>query len=166
MGNTGLALVIGALLAVAAGWVWRRGRKAQRQARQHLACLEFLETRHGITDIFLRAADSTGKPRGLKWKSCELSDDLAFATDRANGDLYAVCAATVSFTAIPGGGMEDVEAVGNLRFATVFFVHRQGKWQSDGQAVFNLDPQQSLERYEESLAPLELELPSPAPSGK
>ena len=167
MGNTATALVIGFLLAVGAGWIWRRGRKAQKQARRQLACLDFLETRHGLTDTFLQAADATGKPRGLKWKSCELGeDDVVFATDRANGDLYALSAATVSFSAIPGGGMEEVEAVGNLRYATVFFVHSQGRWQSDGQAVFNLDPQQSLERYTESLELLEVELPSPIPSGR
>ena len=58
------------------------------------------------------------------------------------------------FTAIEGGGMEEVEAVGNLRYVTVVFVHRQGSWQSDGQVVFNLEPTEAVERYAESLSPL------------
>lgn len=166
MENPWIALALGALLAVGAGLIWRRGRRLQQRARQQLACLDFLESRAGLEQIFLDAANQTGMPRGLRWRMCELGDQIRFAEDRANGELYALSGATVGFSAIPGGGMEDVEAVGNLRYATVFFVHRQGKWQSGGQSAFNFDPDQSLERYEESLAPLEFELPFPAPSGK
>lgn len=166
MQNTWFALILGALLAIGAGFVWRRGRKAQRRARQQMACLDFLEGKSDLEEVFLEAANKSGMPRGLRWIMCALGDDLRFAEDRANGDLYAVCGATIGFAAIPGGGMEDVEAVGNLRYATVFFVHRQGSWQSDGLAAFSFDPDQSLERYEESLCPLDFELPSPAPSGK
>ena len=158
--------VAGLASALVAGWVWRRGRAAQRHAQHQLAQIDFLEERHNLVGIFLEGANKTGKPRGLQWKSCELSDETAFATDRANGELYALCGATISFEAIPGGGMEEVEAVGNLRFATVFFVYRQGRWQSDGQSVFNLDTAQSLERYQESLEPMAHEVPSPAPDGK
>ena len=60
-------------------------------------------------------------------------------------------AATISFEAIPGGGMEDVEAVGNLRYATAFFVHRNNAWTTDGRAAFNLEPPEALKHYEKSL---------------
>ena len=161
MGNFWVAFGVGLALALLAGWIWRRGRAAQRRAQYQLAQLDFLERQHELVPNFLKAANATGMPRGLEWIGCELGDDVLFATDRVTGELYALCGATISFAAIPGGGMEEVEAVGNLRYATVFFVNRRGIWQSDGQSVFNLEPAASLERYQESLAPVEQPVPSP-----
>ena len=154
MGHTAEVLLAGIAIALVAGWLWRRGRAAQLRARQQLACLQFVEMRSALAEVFLEASRSTGIPRGLSWKSCELAEDEVFATDRVTGELYALVGATISFTAIPGGGMEDVEAVGNLRYATAIFVHRQGAWQSDGKVVFNLEPQQVVEHYQQSLLPV------------
>jgi hypothetical protein len=47
--------------------------------------------------------------------------------------------------------MEEVEAVGNLRAGTAIFVWRGGEWQTDGRAVFNLEPAETLAKYAESL---------------
>lgn len=102
---------------------------------------------------FLAAANATGKPRGLRWIGAHLAGDPLFAVDRANGELYALVPATISFEAIAGGGMEEVEAVGNLREATAVFVHRDGQWTTDGRAVFNLAPAGALDHYRESLEP-------------
>jgi len=102
---------------------------------------------------FLAAANATGKPRGLQWIGARLAGDPLFAVDRANGELFALVAATIRFEAIAGGGMEEVEAVGNLREATAVFVHRDGQWTTDGRAVFNLDPAGALDHYRESLEP-------------
>lgn len=117
--------------------------------------LQFESLLNDLQLEFLAAAAATGKPRGLRWKECDLGDDRLFAQDRANGDLYALVGATISFEAVAGGDMEDVEAVGNLRAATAIFVHRQGRWTTDGRVVFNLEPAQALERYQESLALLD-----------
>ena len=38
--------------------------------------------------------------------------------------------------AMRGGGMEDVEAVGNLRAATAVFRVEKGSWATDGRALF------------------------------
>jgi hypothetical protein len=77
-----------------------------------------------------------------------------FAVDRVTGELYAFVAATVSFSAIEGGGMEEVEAVSNLRAATAVFVHREGRWTTDGRVVFNLGPDAAVSHYVETLAPV------------
>ena len=61
---------------------------------------------------------------------------------------------TISFEAIEGGGMEEVEAVGNLRAATAVFTWKNGQWTTQGRAVFNLEPREVLERYRDSLDPL------------
>ena len=148
-------LVVGLLLVLVAQLLWRRWRAAQQQAKRQLATLEFADLRAQLQSDFLQAAAATGKPRGLRWQQCELHNGQRFATDRANGELYAMVGATISFEAIPGGGMEDVEAVSNLRCATAIFVYRDGRWTTDGRVAFNLEPDQALERYEQSLEPLE-----------
>ena len=144
-------LAIGIAAAFVAQLLWRRWRVAQLRAKRQLATLEFPDLRDSLQKEFLAAAGATGKPRGLSWKQCDLETGQLFATDRSNGELYALVGATISFAAIPGGGMEDVEAVGNLRSATAVFVHRNGRWTTEGRVVFNLDPQQALQHYQESL---------------
>ena len=155
MKNFLIATAVGTALAILAGVFWRKWRKAQLAAKRQLAMLDLRESlqqdQASLSSAFLQAASATGKPRGLAWKHVELHGETAFATDRVTGELYAMIDSTVSFTAIEGGGMEEVEAVSNLRSATAVFVHRRGRWETDGRVVFNLDPRQSVEHYQESL---------------
>ncbi|TWU27420.1 hypothetical protein [Bythopirellula polymerisocia] len=139
--------------AIAFGAMWRLWHKSQVKKIRKTAIQDFEQDRSGLAALFLQAAGATGKPRGLTWKNCELSGEPLFATDRVTGELYALVTATISFEAIAGGDMEDVEAVSNLRCATAIFVYRDQHWTSDGRAVFNLEPAQSLERFQESLSP-------------
>ena len=145
-------VLVGVAIALAAGWLWRRWRAAQLQAQRQLARLQFADGRAELEAMFLKAAAATGKPRGLAWEKCQFGDDHVFAVDRVTGELFAMVSATIGFTAIPGGDMEDVEAVSNLRYATAVFVYRRGSWHSNGQAVFNLEPAQAVQHYEESLS--------------
>jgi len=154
MTNLIQVVAIGIAIALVAQVLWRRWRAAQRRAECDLASIQFEEQKAALPAKFLLAATATGRPRGLRWRTCDLHDDSLFARDRVTGELYALVGTTVSFEAIAGGDMEEVEAVGNLRWATAIFVYRQGEWSTDGQAVFNLEPAQALEHYRESLAPL------------
>lgn len=117
-----------------------------------MLCL--LDDPEPLAEQFRVAAAATGKPRGLRYKSAELHDEVEFAEDRKTGELYALVGVTLGFEAIEGGGMEEVEAVSNLRYATAVFLYRAGAWTTDGRTVFNHSPEQALERYAESLAPL------------
>ncbi len=145
-------VLVGVAIALVAGWLWRRWRAAQLQAQRQLARLQFADERAELEAMFLKAAAATGKPRGLNWEKCQLGDEHVFAVDRVTGELFAMVGATISFTAIAGGDMEDVEAVGNLRYATAVFVYRRGSWHSNGQSMFNLEPAQAVQHYEESLS--------------
>ncbi|MCH2114066.1 MAG: hypothetical protein MK171_04045 [Pirellulales bacterium] len=153
--HSGKVLVVAFALVFVAQLLWRRWRKSQQRAQRQLACLEFPELRPVLQAKFLTAAAATGKPRGLIWKQCDLAHGELFALNPATGELYALVGATISFKAIPGGAMEEVEAVGNLRSATAIFVHRQGCWTTDGRVVFNLTPHEALARFEDSLQPIQ-----------
>ncbi|MBC8355523.1 MAG: hypothetical protein H8E66_26390 [Planctomycetes bacterium] len=104
---------------------------------------------------FVRQAGSSGKPRGLRWMNCDFDDDVAFARDRRTGRYRALVGVTISFEAIEGGGMEDVEAVSNLRAATVVFRLDGPEWRADGRALFNLNPAEAIEHYENELETVE-----------
>jgi hypothetical protein len=54
---------------------------------------------------------------------------------------------TIAFEAVTGGPMEDVEAVGNLRAATAVFHFHDGRWHTEGRAMFNLNPTEAIHYY-------------------
>lgn len=148
-------IVVLVLVAGVAVLVARRQRTKNARVRRDRAMAEFESRLPALGGVFLEAASRTGKPRGLRWAGCRFEGDPLFAVDRANGDLYALVNVTVSFSAIEGGGMEEVEAVGNLRAATAVFIHRAGDWSTDGRVVFNLNPDEALNHYRDSLSPVE-----------
>jgi hypothetical protein len=84
----------------------------------------------------------------LKWVACDFSDAVCFARDRKNGAPLALVAVTISFAAIEGGGMEEVEAVSNLRAATGIFYFEGNCWSTRGRVLFNLDPTEAIDRME------------------
>jgi hypothetical protein len=116
-------------------------RRIQRALRQ------FVRDRDALESEFFKAAAASGKPRGLAWKQCAFQQGALLARDRANGELVGLVGVTIGFEAIAGGGMEEVEAVGNLRAATALFTHNGRGWTTQGRAIFNLEPREVLTRY-------------------
>ncbi len=132
------------------GW-WRHRRAAAELARAHKA---FAYHRDRLAAEFLQAAGSQGKPRGLRWVRSDLDGPPFFATDRTNGDIYALVAVIIGFEAIAGGGMEDVAAVGNLRSGSAVFRWQRGRWTTDGWAILNLAPPEAIAHYTQNLVPV------------
>ena len=96
---------------------------------------------------FLDAAAKTGKPRGLRWVECQWDDAVTFVRERQSRQIAALIGVTIQFEAIPGGDMEGLPAVGNLRNASaVFFFHR-GHWHTVGKAVFNMNPDEAAQHF-------------------
>ena len=120
--------------------------RAMQKARQ-----QFSLRREWLEAEFLKLAGLRGVPRGLEWVDCEFDNDVQFARDRNSGQLRALVAATIRFEAIEGGGMEDVEAVGNLRAATAIFFYEGKKWTTSGRALFNLNPTEAIQHYRHEL---------------
>jgi hypothetical protein len=112
---------------------------------------EFHLRREWLEAHFLKIASSSGRPRGLAWVDCDFEDRVSFARERATGHLRALVGVTIGFEAVAGGGMEHVEAVSNLRAATAVFRFDQGAWHSDGRAVFNLNPEETIRHFHQEL---------------
>lgn len=139
--------VLAAVNGLAMLWVfWRRWQTG----KEFMQAVRSFSRDPELAEQFLTAANTTGKPRGLRWKSCELEGEPVFARDRASGEIFALTGASIGFEAIEGGDMEDVEAVGNIRYVSAVFVYRDGRWQTDGRAIFNLEPAQAMERLRET----------------
>ncbi len=152
-------LVVGAfglLLGVVLGIVLGRSgprRKAERAALEYArARRDFHHQREQLEAKFLEMAANSGKPRGLKWEECDFADGVVYARDRRTGELCAFVGVTISFSAVAGGGMEEVEAVGNLRAATAVFKLGPQRWTTDGRAIFNLNPVQAVAHFQDQLS--------------
>ncbi len=152
-----LAYIVGVLvlaIAVCAWLGWAMLRPKMFALRVRRAVREFARDRQTLESKFFQDASLSGKPRGLKWRQCAFQEGLTLGRDRANGEIVGLVGVTIGFEAIEGGGMEEVEAVGNLRAATAVFTHNGREWTTQGKAIFNLEPREVLERYRESLAPI------------
>ena len=130
-------------------------KKASQQRTEMAAARQaFHRQRERLEAIFLKLASESGKPRGLQWVNCDFRDEVSLARDCETGALTALVAVTISFEAIEGGSMEDVEAVGNLRAATAVFQYDQGKWSTQGRAIMNLEPLEAIAHFRGKLAPI------------
>lgn len=140
-----LAIGLGAVVVVAVSaqplMRWMQAREA-RQARE-----EFRRRREVLEARFFDLAATLGKPRGVRWKQCDWQSDVSYARDRQTGLLTAFVSVNVSFEAIAGGDMEEVEHVGLLRDGCAIFHYQQGQWGTGGRVVFNMNPQEALTRF-------------------
>lgn len=148
--------LLGLVAAVSLTVVGLRALRRYRQ-RRHLqrARQQFHQRREWLEAEFLKLASHSGKPRGLTWSECDFEDQVAFAQERQSHQLRALVAVTIRFEATPGGGMEHVEAVSNLRAATAVFSYDGRRWQTDGRAVFNLNPTETIQHFRRELKSVE-----------
>lgn len=130
------AALAGGAIAVATRPL-RLARRAEALARIQR---DFHRQREQLEAKFIDRAAASGKPRGLAWTNVDFDDDVIYVRDRKRRCLKALVAIEVSFEAIAGGGMEEVEAVGNVRAATAEFLYDGSRWCTAGRVYFNLAP--------------------------
>ncbi len=143
----GIATLLGIFLFVLAP----RLKRAIIESTFAKARKEFRARREHLEAKFFELAAETGKPRGLEWTTCEFEDDVTYARDRSTGDFVAFVSVTIRFAATAGGGMEHVQAVSNLRAATAVFHYTSGCWHTEGRAIFNLEPEEAIRHFQNSL---------------
>ena len=146
-----IAAGIGAISLCALLAVWRPMRSAVRENQLARLRKDFHRKREWLEARFFDLASRSGKPRGLDWTGCDFENDVLYARDRRSGELSALVGVTISFEAVDGGGMEDVEAVSNLRAATAVFRVERGHWATDGRAIFNLNPSEAVRYFQDNL---------------
>jgi hypothetical protein len=134
------AVVLLVFLAV----MWYIGATASSPA---LALSKFTLQRADLQNTFFRAASSSGKPRGLRWKSIDWHEGVELVRERETRNLAALVGVTIAFEAIPGSDMEDLPAVGNLRHGSAVFHYARGAWHTTGKTVFNLMPDEVIVRF-------------------
>jgi hypothetical protein len=132
----------------AAVYFGRRLRTFGRAVSAAKARELFRLQRERLEAQFLRAAAATGKPRGLRWVDCEWENEVTFVRERQTGQFAALVGVTIQFEAIPGSDMEGLPAVGNLRNASAVFFFHGGHWQTVGKAVFNKNPEEAVQHFQ------------------
>jgi len=136
-------------------WFFRHPLRRSRQLREEeQACRAFQSQREALAQRFLDVAGRTGKPRGLRWLAVDFGDQIRFARDRQTGLLAAFVGVNIRFEAIPGGDMEDVAAVGNIRDGAALFHFERGGWGTGGKTLFNVGPDEALARFQTQFEPI------------
>jgi hypothetical protein len=141
----GITVVL--LIAAALGARPLARRVRARETRR--AIESFRVRREQLEAKFIDLASSLGKPRGVRWKECDWQEAVTFARDRETGLLTAFAGVNVSFEAVEGGDMEEVEHVGLLRDGCAVFHYQAGNWGTGGRVLFNMNPQDALSRLDE-----------------
>jgi hypothetical protein len=134
--------------------MWRIGARAGSPVQ---ALAQFAAGRDDLQQAFFRAASASGKPRGLRWKSIDWQPTMELVREKQTRRLAALVGVTIAFEAIPGSDMEGLPAVGNLRHGSAVFFYHRGAWHTTGKTLFNLMPDEALQRFAagyERLAPV------------
>lgn len=96
------------------------------------------------------SAAGSGRPRGLEWKESRWLPQRVLLRERQTGEWWMLNGVNLQFAAIPGGGMEDVAAVAQLKEGCAVFVWDGVAWAPNGRTLFNLDPASAAKHLEES----------------
>jgi hypothetical protein len=154
-GSLWIFVLLGAILVFLGVVLWPQWRRIRDHAVLDQARFTFHRQREWLEARFLSLATKSGRPRGLRWADCDFDDDVAFARDRATGHLRALVSVSVQFEAIEGSDMEDVPAVADRKEATIVFRLDGPEWETDGRALFNLNPAEAIAHYQHELEVVE-----------
>jgi hypothetical protein len=138
----GIVAVVVVVLLVVRPW-----RGLSREALAGYARQAFQAERPQLEAQFFQAASTSGKPRGLRWKSLEWDTGMELAREAGTGRLAALVGVTIEFEAIEGSDMEGLSAVGNLRNASAVFFFHNGRWHTLGRTVFNMNPAEAIAHF-------------------
>ena len=141
----GGAVVLVALVALAVRWLYRLGHAVHVER-----CRELFRLQHErFEEQLVKAAASTGLPRGLRWLACQITGDAVLVRDTATGGIVALVPVLIDFAPVEGSDMEDVPAAKEPRPATAVFTFHAGSWHTAGRVVFNHSPDQTVEAFPE-----------------
>lgn len=144
---------ISVVVVVIVCWLLVRNFGPKEQFR--IAQSRFENNQSELQEQFFQTAAASGKPKGLKWEHCDWEPLLSYARDLRTMQIVALQGISLKFSAIAGGDMEDVEAVNDYKTATAVFIFDGIQWQTLGQTVFNMNPDEALEHFQPHYQKLE-----------
>jgi hypothetical protein len=144
-------IVVAAVPVIVLLWrLYRLGREVQAaRARESFR----LQHEH-LEALVLEKASASGVPRGLRWLACRFAPESEFAKERKTGRIIVIVGVTVEFQAIEGGDMEGIAAVPLPRQGCAVLQFARGEWTTAGRVIFNLSPNQVIEKFAHDYARL------------
>jgi hypothetical protein len=141
-----------ALTLIVAGLTWRPIHHCWQKARFVEARRDFHRQRERLEARFLQLGVANSRPGAPAWMDCEFDDDVAYARNRSTGELAALVAVTIALGHFDETAEEDRgEPPDQLRSATAVFRFDHGHWMTDGRAIFNLSPTETIHFYHREL---------------
>lgn len=165
-GQIGAAVAAAVALLVGGLLLWKPLRRAWRKPRFEDARRSFHWQREHLEARFLQLAQTNAKRTTPRWTDCEFDDDVAYVRNRFTGELSAFVAVNIALEnpadypsqaqvndSLEGGslGGASFDMVGNLRAATAVFRFDRNHWETDGRAIFNLSPSETIRFYQHDL---------------
>lgn len=149
-----LLAALAAVVVVLVLLLWRPAKTLWQDVQVEKARELFRLERERLEARFFDEAAGSGKPRGLRWKEIDWSDDVLFVRDRETGELLALVGITVYFEPIVGEALEDNPNATMPRDATAVFQFVRRHWATSGQVLFNMDPELVIQRYRGRFEPI------------
>jgi hypothetical protein len=146
---------------------WRRNRFIE-------TCRNFHWQREHLEARFVQISQSHSKPGSPRWADCDFSDDVSYVRNRYTGELSAFVAVTILLE-VPQVMHEEESSRGEdglygedcaygqerernplnlgstVREATAVFRFERDRWETDGRAIFNLSPSETIRFYQHDL---------------
>ncbi|MCH2203750.1 MAG: hypothetical protein MK102_17420 [Fuerstiella sp.] len=107
------------------------------------AIVQFQRFENDLRQDFFALASQSGKPRGLRWITCDWLQELMIVADSKTQLISAFASVNLGFEAIEGSDMEDVAAVSTIRDGSAVFHFQDSDWGSAGRVIFNMNPVQA-----------------------
>jgi hypothetical protein len=147
-----LGLAALGLTMIVVAIIWRPIQHCWRKAGFFKARRDFHRQRERLEAKFLQLGIANSKPDVPAWADCEFDDDVAYARSRSTGELAALVAVTITLGDFDEAAEEDLgEPPDRLRLATAVFRFDHGRWITDGRAIFNLSPTETIHFYQREL---------------
>ncbi|WP_020468588.1 hypothetical protein [Zavarzinella formosa] len=141
-----LVPVAGLAVLLAAWWLYRLGQDVQTERAKEAFRLQ----RERLAEMFLLAANQSGKPRGLRWAEGTMTGELVLVRDRRTRKFTGLVAMDIRLDPLPDGDMEECEASKIPRTITAVFHFRAGEWLTEGRAIFNMSPDQAMSNFDQA----------------
>lgn len=134
-------------------WAWPRVHSQLPQHRLAEIRRQFHQQRERLEMKFLCLASRSSLGSGPHWLDCEFEDEVAYVRNRKTGQLCAL----VGVFLVKRNRFDPLEPSNRCRVGTAIFRFSRSRWDTDGRAVLNLTPAETIRFYQDALELLDRE---------